>query len=128
MSFGPHFILDGYGCKRNSLIDLEHVYDFLDKLPERIGMTKISQPHVFKYSGVKPQDWGVTGTVILAESHCSFHSFPERHNFITIDCYSCKFFDPNLVLEVIQEYFGPQDYEYHVIERGEQFCRQKCCE
>lgn len=129
MGFGPHLLFDGYDCNADSLTDLDKVFDFLNNLPERIGMTKISQPHVFKYSGLKPGDWGVTGVVILAESHCSVHTFPDRHGFVTIDIYSCKDFDAAAVITIIEEYFGPQQYECKLIERGENFCRSaECCE
>lgn len=125
MSFGPHLLFDGYAGNRESLTDLDHVFDFLNTLPERIGMTKISQPHVFKYNGVVPDDWGITGVVILAESHCSIHTFPERGGFVTIDIYSCKDFPADEVVSVINEYFKTGASSWQVIQRGEYFDRNK---
>ena len=78
VGFGPHLMLDGYGCDKKKLQDLNLVYRILDDLPERIGMTKIMPPYVFKYSGVKPEDWGLSGFVLIAESHVSIHTFPEK--------------------------------------------------
>ena len=57
--FGPHLMMDGYGCDKKKLHDLNLIYRLLDELPTRIGMTKIMPPYVFKYSGLRPEDWGL---------------------------------------------------------------------
>jgi S-adenosylmethionine decarboxylase len=107
------------------LTDLNEIFNFLNELPEKIGMTKISQPHVFKYSGAVPDDWGVTGVVILAESHCSIHTFPDREGFVTLDIYSCKDFPADKVITEIERFFQSEAYECKIIQRGESFCRNE---
>ena len=67
-------------------------------------MNKISGPIVFKYSGTKAEDWGISGLVFIAESHIGLHTFVER-NFINIDVFSCKDFDARQVISDLKQKF-----------------------
>lgn len=121
--FGPHLLLDMYGCNNDVIASIDSIFTLLNRLPEDISMTKISQPHVFKYHGKVPDDWGITGTVILAESHISIHTFPERNNFVTMDIYSCKDFDVDKTISIIESTLIPTQKESQVIIRGLKFDR-----
>ncbi len=66
--FGPHITLDLKGCPKEILSDYNLHFDYLKTLPELIHMTPITQPYVFPYSGLVPEDKGITGIVIIAES------------------------------------------------------------
>jgi S-adenosylmethionine decarboxylase len=120
VGFGPHLMLDGYGCQKKRLQDLNLIYRILDELPVRIGMTKIMPPYVFKYSGVKPEDWGLSGFVLIAESHISIHTFPEK-NFVSVDIFSCKDFDAELASAYLQKAFEMEKAELRVLDRGTEF-------
>ena len=50
--FGPHMVIDLSDCNAEKLADKELVYNTLLELPAKIGMTRISEPDVFNYSGV----------------------------------------------------------------------------
>ena len=91
-SFGPHITIDLKGCPKDILSNYELHFDYLKKLPDLIQMTPITQPYVFPYSGLIPSDRGITGIVIIAESHLSVHSFEEK-GYSFIDIFSCKDFD-----------------------------------
>lgn len=118
--FGPHLMLDCYGCPKKKLSDVNFVAKFLDALPDTIGMTKIMPPYVFQYSGLKPEDWGVSGIVLIAESHISIHTFADK-GFATIDIYSCKDFDVETAAEYIVSAIGAQRYEKNFMMRGREF-------
>ncbi len=118
--FGPHLMVDGYGCDKKKLQDLKLIYRILDELPGRIGMTKIMPPYVFKYSGVKPEDWGLSGFVLIAESHISIHTFPEK-NFVSCDIFSCKEFDAEFSSGYLQKVFEMTKVEARVLDRGTEF-------
>ncbi|MEB3287829.1 MAG: S-adenosylmethionine decarboxylase [Vampirovibrionales bacterium] len=120
--FGPHLMLDCRQCDYDKINDLELVFNFLNDLPEKIGMTKITQPYVFPYSGLIPEDKGITGTVIIAESHLTFHSFVEKDYFF-FDLFSCKPFDVEKAVALVVETFGVKDYERHQAMRGRYFPR-----
>lgn len=120
--FGPHLMLDCQGCDINRIGNLEYVFKFLNELPEQIGMTKITQPYVFPYEGLIPEDKGITGTVIIAESHLTFHSFTDKDYFF-FDVFSCKHFDVDQVARLVVEAFGVQHVVRHEAMRGKDFPR-----
>ena len=112
-----HLIVDGFGADRDKLTDLEFLFDLLDDYPSQIGMTKIMPPYVFRYNGVNPQDWGLSGFVLIAESHISIHTFPDR-GYLNIDVFSCKAFDTDLAIDHMKRSFGISEVETRVLERG----------
>ena len=112
-----HLAIDGYGSPAELLSNPEIVLGFLDKFPERIAMTKISEPSVQVYRGPVPQDWGVSGFVIIAESHISVHTFPDR-NYLNVDVFSCKEFDLNNAKHQVQAMFQIEKLEAWVLDRG----------
>ncbi len=118
--FGPHLMLDLYGCPKEKLSDLNFVLEVLDTLPQKIGMSKIAPPHVFKYKGNGKKDWGVSGVVLIAESHISIHTFPENaHAFI--DIFSCKEFDTNFARDELVSLFQAARHEEMIKNRGAEF-------
>jgi S-adenosylmethionine decarboxylase len=99
-----HLIIDGFGKNKKILQDENFIHDLLNAYPGKIGMTKISDPIVFRYSGSKPEDWGISGLVFIAESHISLHTFVERA-FINIDVFSCKDFDAERIMRDMRDKF-----------------------
>lgn len=118
--FGPHLMLDCYGCPREKLADIDLIFITLDTFPARIGMHKIMPPYVFKYSGKVPEDWGVSGVVLIAESHISIHTFPDKeHAFI--DIFSCKDFDTDYARAQLLDIFEATHHEVVLLNRGVEF-------
>jgi len=118
--FGPHLMMDCRGVSFEKCSDLQTVWEFLDKLPERVGMTKITQPYVFPYSGLVPEDEGITGMVVIAESHLTFHSFI-RKDYFFFDLFSCKPFDVDRVIQEVITTFEVEEPEIHRVDRGRHF-------
>lgn len=121
-TFGPHITLDLKGCPKEILSNYQLHFDFLKSIPELIHMTAITQPYVFPYEGLIPEDRGITGIVIIAESHISVHSFQEK-GWCFIDIFSCKAFDYEKAIGLIKEIFQPEDCEINIISRGKNFDR-----
>ncbi len=112
-----HLVVDGYGADPEKLKDTDLIYRFLDEYPDAIGMTKIVPPQVYTYRGQTPGDWGVSGFVIIAESHISIHTFPDRQ-YVNIDIFSCKEFDPSSSLDDVKEAFSLPEVKVWTLERG----------
>ena len=112
-----HLLVDGYGADPNLLADQTLITEFLDEFPSLIGMNKISSPHVYKYVGDVPEDWGVSGFVVIAESHISIHTFPDRR-YVNIDIFSCKEFDGKGTLDKLQSRFDLANVRSWSINRG----------
>lgn len=115
-----HVTIDGFGGDRQKLSDENLVRALLDRYPDEIGMTKIAPPHVYRYVGKKPEDWGVSGFVLIAESHISIHTFPE-HGHVWVDIFSCKGFDARRPIDDIQEQFLLTEVRTRVLSRGLEF-------
>ena len=113
-----HLVLDGYGADPKRLQDEALVHELLDRYPDAIGMTKISQPFVYRYdTGSVPADWGVSGFVLIAESHISVHTFPDR-GFLNVDIFSCKTFDSDAAVRELEQRFGIESVKTAVLDRG----------
>ena len=112
-----HLVIDGHGGDAEALQNHDLIFDFLDTLPDRIGMTKMIPPQVYTYHGQKPQDWGVSGFVLIAESHISVHTFPDRRH-VNIDIFSCKSFDAAECAKIVESSFGLTNVNSNILERG----------
>jgi S-adenosylmethionine decarboxylase len=120
IGFGVHLMVDGYGGNRRKLASLDLIYHFLDSYPSEIAMKKIMPPYVFKYYGLKPEDWGVSGVVLIAESHISIHTFPEK-DYLSVDIFSCKEFNIERAASHIRELFELGKMEINLLDRGLEF-------
>ncbi|MDZ4245897.1 MAG: S-adenosylmethionine decarboxylase, partial [Dehalococcoidia bacterium] len=78
-------------------------------------------PYVFRYIGEKPEDWGISGLVLIAESHISIHTFVDR-SLINIDVFSCKAFDAKQVTEKLQKKLKITRVRSYLLERGLEHC------
>lgn len=121
-AFGPHLTLDLNHCNPEKVSNYDLVFDVLNSLPDMIGMTKITQPYVFKYSGSVPEDEGITGFVVIAESHISIHTF-QKKNYAFIDLFSCKHFDYEFAQKYLIDVFESQKPTVNVLMRGYDFPR-----
>ena len=112
-----HVIVDGFGGDPDQLADENVVRVILDQYPQEMGMTKIAPPTVVRYRGTKPEDWGISGYVMIAESHISLHTFPERR-LIWADIFSCKAFDAAPIVDDLRRRFGLREMQMNILERG----------
>ncbi len=112
-----HLIIDGYGGDPHRLADQEVVRALLDTVPQEIGMVTIAPSYVCRYEGSKPEDWGISGFVLIAESHLSIHTFPER-GLLWADIFSCKSFDADRLMEAVQEAFSLREARVTLLGRG----------
>jgi len=123
--FGPHLMLDCYGCDESKLKDLDFVLKFLDDLPDLIHMHKISKPNAINYPG-NPNSFdkgGISAFVIIAESHISIHTFPS-HKYMSVDIFSCKNFDIEKATNFIVKSFEVKKFEKKFLHRGLEFPKE----
>jgi S-adenosylmethionine decarboxylase len=121
-----HLTIDGYGGDPGRLADGNLVRALLDECPDEIGMTKIAQPYVCRYypdDAGPSADWGISGFVLIAESHLSIHTFPAR-GLVWADIFSCKGFDAERVVQRVKTAFGLSDTSLHLLERGLEYAEQ----
>jgi len=111
-----HLVVDAFVDDASRIGEIEPIFELLLNLPDEIGMTRITQPYVFRYRGVVPEDWGITGMVIIAESHVSVHTFPEHKRF-HLDVFSCKPFDAEAAMRLVEQRLGVTRRAADVIRR-----------
>jgi len=111
-----HLIVDGFGCDPERLSSAPAVRAFLDETPEALGMRAISPVCIHPYQSAQSEMCGVSGFVIIAESHLSIHTWPER-GVLWADIFSCKPFDSKLVVGALVEAFGIGHCKVQIVER-----------
>ena len=86
----------------HAVCEMKRVLDDLER--EGLGESKTAKNLRERLQARKKESYGYSTFVMIAESHMSLHTFPELQYF-SFDCYSCKKFDPDIVLEVMHEHF-----------------------
>ncbi len=109
---GKHILAEFYGCDFERLNDPELLERASLEAVERSGATIMS--HHFKV--FEPQ--GVSGVVVIAESHLSFHTWPE-HGYAAVDYFTCgEHIDIHLAVDVMAEALQPGHTERTLHHRG----------
>lgn len=109
---GKHLLIDFWGCSQNTLNNISEIQKILTTSAEICGATVLfSHMHHF---GV---DCGITGVVLLAESHVSIHTWYET-GYCAIDAFMCGSCNPNKMLPALLDYFKPTDCKIRFELRG----------
>jgi S-adenosylmethionine decarboxylase len=82
MTMGMHIIMELYGCPSELIAQVSSVKRIFDELIQEAEINRISEA----YHQFKP--YGVTGIVLLEESHISVHTWPE-YGYVAMDIYTC---------------------------------------
>jgi S-adenosylmethionine decarboxylase len=122
INFGEHLTIDGYGGDYSKLDNKNLVLECIDKLPQLLGMHKLSEPEIYFSKGNDDKDpGGWSGFVVIEESHISVHTFPAR-GFISADVYTCKNgMDINFIIDFFKTQFDLKDIEKNFIKRGTRY-------
>jgi S-adenosylmethionine decarboxylase len=97
--------LDGYVSDRNVLRDAEEIRAFLVGIVRYLDMTIINGPTIHEFQDPDGNKAGLSGVVMIAESHCAIHTWPESKFFhLMVD--SCRDFDHESVIVFAQDRLG----------------------
>ena len=110
---GIHLLADFYGVDAAKLIDSGAIDALLRAAAEAAG-ARILHSHFHSFG----QSMGVTGVVLLAESHISIHTWPE-FGFAAADIFMCGEALPKLALDVIELALKPTSRIVQTIARGD---------
>lgn len=107
---GAHLIVDLYDADR--LDDLAFIENTLVDCVQAAGATLLHiHLHPFEPNG------GVSGVAVLAESHISIHSWPER-SYAALDIFMCGDAEPERCIDVLKTAFQPGRMEVQELLRG----------
>ena len=111
-ALGRHLLLELKECDREVLDNMEYLRKCLCETAEKIGATVLNNVfHQFS-----PQ--GVSGVVVIAESHLCIHTWPE-YRFAAIDIFTCgDTIDPKSAIDILVERLGAGQHSAMEIERG----------
>ncbi|WLR44296.1 adenosylmethionine decarboxylase [Bacillus carboniphilus] len=110
-TIGRHVISELWGCDFNKLNDIEYI----EKTFVNAALKSGAEVREVAFHKFAPQ--GVSGVVIISESHLTIHSFPE-HGYASIDVYTCGDLDPNVAANYIAEALNANTNETIEIPRG----------
>jgi len=82
MTKGMHIIMELYGCPAELIAHVPSVKQIFDEIIDKAEIHRISEA----YHQFKPR--GVTGIILLEESHISVHTWPE-YGYVAMDIYTC---------------------------------------
>jgi S-adenosylmethionine decarboxylase proenzyme len=116
---GLHLTADLRGCPPGpALTDPEALRQLCCAAIDASGLQPVGELfHAFDAPG------GVTGVVLLAESHVAVHTWPELGR-VTLDVFVCNLHSDNSaraqgVLAALESSFGAAGVEHHRLERGQ---------
>lgn len=117
-----HLMLELYGCSREVLTNEPLLRRVLDEYPGRVDMEKVSPVHLYDIETSNPLDAGMSGFVVIAQSHISMHAWPE-YGEVDIDICSCKEFSQEDAIAFAKEMFQTEDIETHFVVRANRSLR-----
>ncbi|WP_062199121.1 adenosylmethionine decarboxylase [Massilibacterium senegalense] len=111
-TMGRHVIAELWGCDFDKINDM----DFIERTFVEAALKAGAEIREVAFHKFAPH--GVSGVVIISESHLTIHSFPE-HGYASIDVYTCgDRIDPNVAAEYIAEALGSTKREHLEVPRG----------
>ena len=110
---GIHLLADLHGIDASLLMDAGRIDTLLREAALAAG-ARILHSHFHTFG----PGMGITGVLLLAESHISIHTWPEV-GFAAADIFMCGAAQPHLALEVIDAALAPGARAVKVVERGQ---------
>jgi len=111
-ALGKHLLLELRECNREVLDDLSFLQNTLVSTAQEAGATVVGK-HFHRFA---PQ--GVSGAVLIAESHLSLHTWPE-HGYAAVDIFTCgNTVNSELAAELLIQRLGSKDASVMEIKRG----------
>lgn len=107
-----HGILDLYGVDAALLADPTEIRHALFQAAQAAQATILNEH--FHHFG---ENQGVTGVLLLAESHLSIHTWPE-HQYAAVDIFLCGQLKLAAAYESLCQFFQPCTHRWQIIERG----------
>lgn len=124
MIHGLHTMTDLYGCKGDAglLLDRQTLETHCVNACKDAGLTPVGT-YFHQFTHDDGSQAGVTGTVVLAESHLAIHTWPESGD-VTVDVYVCNYSRDNstrarAVMQELVDRLQPTSMLEHEVMRGE---------
>ena len=110
---GQEWIIDARGCSPSALRDERCLRGLFDRLIAELQLTPVAAPVWHRF----PAPGGLTGVVVLAESHLACHTFPE-HGSICLNVFCCRARPDFDAAGLLADVLGATDTEIRRLERA----------
>jgi len=111
-ALGRHLLLELKDCNLEVLNDLDFIKDCLRDTAEQIGAAVVNEAF-YRFS-----PHGISGVVIIAESHLCIHTWPE-HGYAAVDIFTCgDSIDPEQAVKPLVEKLGAESSSFIELKRG----------
>ncbi|MFM7670799.1 MAG: S-adenosylmethionine decarboxylase [Betaproteobacteria bacterium] len=121
---GIHLTADLSGCRKNLplMTDKAGLREACVAAVNESGLTVVGDTFV-AFPEFEGQPGGITGTILLAESHLAIHTWPEQ-SAVTLDVYVCNFSTDNStkaaqLIDALSGLFDPAESNPQALQRGE---------
>ena len=104
--WGQHLILDMGGCNGNIALK-ESIRAFVAELVDAIDMVAYGEPIIEHFATHSQAAAGYSLVQLIETSAISAH-FSEQNRDVYLDVFSCKPFDGEIVVQVVDKYFAPK--------------------
>jgi S-adenosylmethionine decarboxylase proenzyme len=111
-ALGRQCIIEYYGCPTETMNDLAAIEAAMTGAARKMGATIVaSEFHQFN-------PYGVSGMVIISESHLSIHTWPE-YGYAAVDVFTCgDVINPAVAHQILREAFRPTKESFVEFKRG----------
>ncbi|WP_138429831.1 adenosylmethionine decarboxylase [Fodinibius saliphilus] len=111
-ALGRHILVELYNCETDKINDTSFIESNM------IAATRASGATIVSHDFHKFSPHGVSGVVVIAESHVSIHSWPE-YDYAAIDIFTCgDTIDPMVIRDILKKEFGAETISSREIKRG----------
>jgi len=111
-ALGRHILVELYDCDKEALNDLDLIREVMLKAAIDCGAVVLGE----SFHRFSPQ--GVSGVVVIAESHISIHTWPE-YGYAAADVFTCgTSVNPEIAAGVLIEQLGSKNHTLTEIKRG----------
>ena len=109
---GKHILIEFWECEKTVLDDIETVENLMLEAAKKAKVT-IVEKCFHKFS-----PYGVSGVVVIAESHLAIHTWPE-YNYAAVDFCTCnKNCNTDIAIEYLKNGFKSKSHSTNIIKRG----------
>ena len=110
---GDEWVVEAFGCDAERLADRTVIGILLDRMVTELALRPVGsgQWHVF------PPPAGITGMLLLAESHLTVHTFPE-HRSLCLNLFCCTARAEWPFAERLAEIVGAEQVQIRHLERA----------